>query len=199
MVLLETPKGNFEYITTPIHRDGIPLFSWEKSIKAKLKTHYHNSNSPLPIVAITDRASSIRKRLNKLSNNSVTVILDWYHLCKKVREFLSMIARNKSERTKHSKWKIYTWKIFRSKRKLRPMLYARNSHWRYSAMEIKSRLDLTEIFCDVDDFSQSERTTLSFYTSINGNPWGKKMQFSDEFERSDDNCHCFSWQWLSNF
>ena len=107
VVLLETPKGSFEYITTPIHRDGIPLFSLEKSIKAKLKTHYHNFNYPLPIVAITDGASNIRKRLNKLSNNLVTVILDWYHLCKKVREFLSMIARNKSERTDHSKFLFF--------------------------------------------------------------------------------------------
>ena len=107
IVLLQTPKGSFEYITTPIHRDGTPLFSLEKSIKAKLKTHYYNSNYPLPIVAITDGASNIRKRLNKLSTNSVTVILDWYHLCKKVREFLSMIARNKSERTKHYKFLFF--------------------------------------------------------------------------------------------
>lgn len=104
IVLLSTPKGSFEYITTPIDGDGQPLLSLEKTIKAKLKTHYHNHNYPLPIVAITDGASNIRKRLNKLNNNSVTVILDWYHLCKKVREFLSMIARNKSEKTDHSKF-----------------------------------------------------------------------------------------------
>ena len=107
VVLLETPKGSFEYITPPINSDGTPLFSLEKSIIAKLKTHYHNSNYPLPIVAITDGASNIRKRLNKLNNNSVTVILDWYHLCKKVREFLSMIARNKSEKTDHSKFLFF--------------------------------------------------------------------------------------------
>ncbi len=61
----------------------------------------------MPIVAIADGASNIRKRLNKLTNNSVTVILDWYHLCKKVREFLSMIARNKSEKTDHSKFLFF--------------------------------------------------------------------------------------------
>ena len=107
IVLLETPQKTFEYITTPIDADGQPLSSLAESIKAKLKTHYHNYNCPLPIVAITDGAANIRKRLNKLSDNSVTVILDWYHLCKKVREFLSMIARNKSERTDHSQFLFF--------------------------------------------------------------------------------------------
>ncbi len=36
-----------------------------------------------------------------------TIILDWYHLGKKVREFLSMIARNKSENTDHSKFLFF--------------------------------------------------------------------------------------------
>jgi len=107
IVLLETPQKTFEYITTPIDADGKPLSSLAESIKAKLKTHYHNYNCPLPIVAITDGAANIRKRLNKLSDNSVTVILDWYHLCKKVREFLSMIARSKSERTDHSQFLFF--------------------------------------------------------------------------------------------
>ena len=83
----------------------------------------------MPIVAITDGASSIRKRLNKLSNNSVTVILDWYHLCKKVREFLSMIARNKSERTKHSKFLFFNlWhgKIAEALNYLKTKIKARN-------------------------------------------------------------------------
>ena len=59
MVLLETAKGSFEYITSPINSEGKQLFPLEKSIKSKLKAHYHNYNYPLPIVAITDGASSI--------------------------------------------------------------------------------------------------------------------------------------------
>ena len=107
MVLLETAKGSFEYITSPINSDGKQLFPLEKSIKSKLKAHYHNYNYPLPIVAITDGASNIRKRLNKLNEPGITVILDWYHLCKKIREFLSMIARNKAERINHSKFLFF--------------------------------------------------------------------------------------------
>ena len=107
VVLLETAKGKFEYITSPIDESGNQLVSLEKMVASQIKTHYCNSNYPLPIVAITDGASNIRKRLNKLNPRGITVILDWYHLCKKVREFLSMIARNKSEKTEHSKFLFF--------------------------------------------------------------------------------------------
>ena len=104
VVLLETPLGSFEYLTSPIDNQGQPLISLEEIIKCKLKYYYHNCNFPLPIVAITDGASSIRKRLYALNPQGITLILDWYHLCKKLREFLSMITRNKAEKTEHSKF-----------------------------------------------------------------------------------------------
>ncbi len=104
VVLLETPKGSFEYLTSPIDNQGQSLISLEEIIKCKLKYYYHNCNFFLPIVAITDGASSIRKRLYALNPQGITLILDWYHLCKKLREFLSMITRNKAEKTEHSKF-----------------------------------------------------------------------------------------------
>ena len=104
MVLLQTPKGSFEYLINPIDNQGQSLISLEEIIKCKLKYYYHNCNYPLPIVAITDGASSIRKRLYSLNSRGITLILDWYHLCKKLREFLSMITRNKVEKTEHSKF-----------------------------------------------------------------------------------------------
>jgi hypothetical protein len=72
-----------------------------------LNDYYKFQKDPLPLVAITDGASSIRKRLNQLSSQTVTLILDWYHLCKKVRDFLSMIARNKSEKSEHTRWLFF--------------------------------------------------------------------------------------------
>ena len=129
VVLLLTPKGNFEYIISPIDGEGNSLFSLETSIKSKLKLHYHNYNCPLPIVAITDGASNIRKRLNQLGNQGITIILDWYHLCKKIREYLSMICRNKSERIKHSKFLFFNlWrgKITESLNYLQTKIITRN-------------------------------------------------------------------------
>ncbi len=107
VVLLEKAKGSFEYITSPINRAGKSVFPLEKMITAQLKAHYHHYNYPLRIVAITDGASNIRRRLNQLNPQGITIILDWYHLCKKVREFLSMIARNKAEKTDHSKFLFF--------------------------------------------------------------------------------------------
>ena len=107
LVLWQTPKGYFEYVTSPIDNQGKPLIPLEKIVKSKLNYHYQHAHYPLPIVAITDGASNIRKRLNQLSEQSVTVILDWYHFWKKLREFLSMIARNKSEKTNNCKFLFF--------------------------------------------------------------------------------------------
>ena len=107
VVLLQKPKGGFEYLISPIDNKGQPLISLEEIIKCKLKSYYSDCNFPLPIVAITDGASSIRKRLHTLNPQGITLILDWYHLCKKLREFLSMITRNKAEKNEHSKFLFY--------------------------------------------------------------------------------------------
>ncbi len=48
----------------------------------------------------------IRHRLLAIFGVAVTVILDWYHLCKKLRQLMSMIAVNKSEKTVHLKFLI---------------------------------------------------------------------------------------------
>ena len=98
VVLLQTPLGSFEYLISPIDNQGQSLISLEEIIKCKLKYYYSDYNFPLPIVAITDGASSIRKRLHSLDPRGITLILDWYHLCKKLREFLSMITRNSAEK-----------------------------------------------------------------------------------------------------
>ncbi len=52
----------------------------------------------LSVVAITDGAKKIRSDLSALFGAGVRVILDWYHLAKRVRENLSMIAFSTSER-----------------------------------------------------------------------------------------------------
>lgn len=58
------------------------------------------------LVAITDGARAIRNRLLAVFGAAVTVILDGYHLCKKLRQLLSMIAVNKVEKILHLKFLI---------------------------------------------------------------------------------------------
>ena len=50
---------------------------------------------------ISDAAKVIRQRLERMLGVGVTVILDWYQLCKKTRDLMSMIAQNKTEKSIH--------------------------------------------------------------------------------------------------
>jgi len=104
LVLLQIAPGQFEYIISPIDPEGNNLFPLEKVVKTQLKIHYQNYNNPIPIVAIVDGSSTIRKRLKNLNEAGITTILDWYHLSKKVREFLAMISRNKVDKSEHLKF-----------------------------------------------------------------------------------------------
>lgn len=98
VVLLQTPTNGFEYITETIDQDGKALVPFNTVVQAQILKHYPEP-SPLNIVAITDGAKNIRKRLLAIFTGVVILILDWYHLRKKVREMMSMIACNKEEKT----------------------------------------------------------------------------------------------------
>ncbi len=104
IVLLQKSAGEFEYIAAPINAKGEELLTLASVVKAKVIQEYGSQASPLNLVAITDGAKAIRQRLFTIFGLAVTVILDWYHLCKKLREMMSMIATNKLEKIKHLKF-----------------------------------------------------------------------------------------------
>jgi len=62
---------------------------------------------PLNVVAVTDGAKNIRTLLMAIFGFLVVIILDWYHLRKKVRELMSMIARNKAEKIEHLEFLLH--------------------------------------------------------------------------------------------
>src|SRR5919199_492532 len=81
-----------------------PRAGWGNSRQAALpifQQDYGDRSEPLPVVAITDGARTIRRQLAELFGQPVPVILDWYHLDKKVGELMSMVARNKQEKAVH--------------------------------------------------------------------------------------------------
>lgn len=82
------------------------LLSLATVVRAKVIQEYRDGTRPLNIVATTDGARVIRQRLLAIFGVAVTVILDWYHLCKKLRQLMSMIAVNKSEKTIYLKFLI---------------------------------------------------------------------------------------------
>lgn len=67
--------------------------------------HLHLSKKyggkPLPIVAITDGATSIRNRLRRLFGKELSILLDWYHLEEKIRQYGSRLGLAKEIKEKH--------------------------------------------------------------------------------------------------
>jgi hypothetical protein len=56
------------------------------------------SGAVLPVVALTDGAKTIRADLSALFGQGVRIVLDWYHLQKRVYQQLSMAAHSMKER-----------------------------------------------------------------------------------------------------
>ena len=104
IVILQKATTGFEYIAAPINTKGEDLLTLASVVKAKVIQKYGNQTLPLNLVAITDGARTIRHRLFTIFGTTVIVVLDWYHLSKKLRELMSMIATNKIEKAKHLKF-----------------------------------------------------------------------------------------------
>lgn len=107
VIMLEKKGGGFEYITNGIAEEGNDLIGLEYVVKSRVIREYGEEKEPLNIVAITDGAKDIRLRLEAIFGIAIMIILDWYHLCKKVREHMSMIALNKEEKIKHLRILFY--------------------------------------------------------------------------------------------
>lgn len=101
VVLLQLSSGKFEYLSAAIDEDGTETVSLADVVKTRLSQEYGTMHTPLNLVVISDGAKAIRLRLWAMFAETVTLILDWYHLSKKLRELMSMIARNKAERSTH--------------------------------------------------------------------------------------------------
>ncbi len=107
VVLLEKKTGEFEHITSAIDNEGEELLPLCDIVKSKVIEEYGSDEEPLKVVAISDGAKDIRNMLMAVFGVLIFIILDWYHLCKKVRDFMSMIARSKPEKIEHLEFLLY--------------------------------------------------------------------------------------------
>jgi Uncharacterised protein family (UPF0236) len=96
--LAAPPKKQFDYITAGY---GVAGWTIETALCCWFCATYGHTR--LPIVAITDGAKDIRLRLWRVFGKQVIIILDWYHLNKKIWLLMSMIARNKEQKEKAAK------------------------------------------------------------------------------------------------
>ncbi len=93
--------GSYEHLCGGINNEGEALYDVVEAIRAAVVEHYGNAAAeapPLAVVAITDGAQNIRSHLEQVFGGPIPVILDWYHLSKKVYQLLSMVAHGKDER-----------------------------------------------------------------------------------------------------
>lgn len=99
--ILECKNGVYRYLIGGIESEINPHQSLASRVKRAINEEYGDNSEKLNIVAITDGAKKIRKDFLLIFGISIVIILDWYHLSKKVKELMSMIARNKEEKQLH--------------------------------------------------------------------------------------------------
>jgi len=105
VIMLEQPDGRFKHIVPGLDLTTSSVFDME------LKKAYGLKRKPLPIVCFSDGATAIKDRMQEVLGKEVKIILDWYHLNKKIWNFMSMIAINKSEKEEKSRSIThYLWK-----------------------------------------------------------------------------------------
>jgi hypothetical protein len=80
-----------------IHLVAAEKISLTKLASAHLKAHY--SGQSLSVVVISDGSRTISNRCEEIFGGQYQPILDWYHLQKKMKEHLSMIALSKEQKT----------------------------------------------------------------------------------------------------
>ena len=97
VILVQDKNKTYHYATKGIDKTGKTIYSVEQAIIDKV-SQFHDLSQPLPIVAITDGARSIRLTLQAIFGISICIILDWYHLQLKVKNLMSMIAFNKVDK-----------------------------------------------------------------------------------------------------
>ena len=107
VIVLEKKKGGFEYITGVIDNEEKEPLPLAARVKSKVIQEYGDEPNPLNIVVITDGAKTIGGRLLAIFGMTVVIILDWFHLGKKVRERMSMIAPTKAEKVTYLKFIFY--------------------------------------------------------------------------------------------
>jgi hypothetical protein len=97
VILVQDIDKIYHYATQGIDKTGKTIYSVEQAVIDKV-SQLHDLSEPIPIVAITDGARSIRLVLQMIFGLNLCIILDWYHLQLKLKNLMSMIAYNKVDK-----------------------------------------------------------------------------------------------------
>ena len=103
VLMLQRADGGVTYIMEGLEGsapDSDPV-SAEELVTRAVITEYGERTEALNLVAITDGARTIRLFFERVVGFLIVLILDWYHLEKKVWELMSMMAWNTTEKETH--------------------------------------------------------------------------------------------------
>lgn len=92
--LAPLPSGRYRFVMGT--SDG--ELSVGSALRDFVRTAWHDTPAPLPIVAITDGEKALRNDLREAFGQPVVLFLDWFHLRKKVCELCSMLVSTRDER-----------------------------------------------------------------------------------------------------
>jgi hypothetical protein len=94
VMLFEGPDGRFTYLAGSADK----RVDLAEVATAYLRREWGAYPTPLPVVVLTDGAKKIREDVRAIFGVGVSIILDWYHLSKRVYEQLSMSAHSRTQR-----------------------------------------------------------------------------------------------------
>jgi hypothetical protein len=95
ILMLQTDIEDRNAYKTIIAADGV---NETNLVRAEIYKTYSTKIKQLPIVCISDGATSIKNQNKSIFGNDVIHILDWYHLQSKVTQLMSQIAIHKSSK-----------------------------------------------------------------------------------------------------
>lgn len=98
LALIGVEDGKMTCLIGEPNEENTIYTSLSEEINACIIENFWDQEIPINIVAINDGAKDIRNLLLITFGTVITVILDWYHLKKKVKEYMSMFGLPRKEK-----------------------------------------------------------------------------------------------------
>jgi len=95
ILVIEKPDKSYAYIAK---QTSTPQAAADLDVQINCHLSLHYPQQILPFVGVTDGAKCIRERIHGSVSANACIILDWYHLRKKIKEQMSRLGLRKEEK-----------------------------------------------------------------------------------------------------
>jgi hypothetical protein len=108
VILIQNTDNTYQYLSE--NNKIKKQLDVEKQISCHLSIKQQPSYAIIPFVAITDGARTIRCRIERVVGKNAPILLDWYHLEKKIWQYMSRLGQGKAKKEHHAKELLhYLW------------------------------------------------------------------------------------------